>query len=68
MSDANQPITAAELLRELRDTEQALDSLIDCIVLMPPSFLPDERHDLLAQAAVLRRTTREARRRLAEDT
>jgi hypothetical protein len=54
------PITLDELRRDLHDAEEALATLIDCIMLMPAGFLPDERHDLLAHAATVRRMVRAA--------
>jgi hypothetical protein len=61
------PITLDEVTDELRSTEQQLDSLLDAVITMAPSFLPDHRDDLVAEGTALRRTVRLARAWLAED-
>ncbi len=48
----------------MRTTHEQLGNLLDCLITMPPGFLPDERHDLVADAAGLRRDIRVARARL----
>jgi hypothetical protein len=66
MTDIDQPITLDEVADELARTEEALDALLDAVVTMPASFLPDHSDDLAVQGTELRRTVRNARQHLAE--